>query len=92
MEYEVCYMSSLQFTTIVLYKTLNDYNMGRPAKIIIATPRRKKQLALHKARLFEKAYKGVEVRILFEGKDKDKIDKILDKCLGSRLILHPSVW
>jgi len=92
MEYEACYMSSLQFTTIILYKTVGDYNTEKPAVIYIVTPRRKKKLAIDKARLYERVYKGVEVRILFEGKDKDKIDKILDKCLESKLILHPSIW
>jgi hypothetical protein len=92
MEYEVCYMSSFQILTIVFYKTLEDYDNSRPATIYIITPRRNKKVALEKARILERRYPDVEIKILYEGKDKDKIDKVLDLCLEASKTLSPSYW
>jgi hypothetical protein len=92
MEYEVCYMSSLQLLTIVFYKTLEDYDYSRPAAIYIIAPRRSKKEALEKARILERRFPDVEIRILYEGKDKDKIDKVLDVCLEANKIVSPSYW
>jgi hypothetical protein len=92
MEYEVCYMSSLQILTIVFYKTLEDYDNSRPAIIYVITPRRKKKIALNKARILERMYKEAEIRVLYEGKDKERIDKIIDLCLEANEILSPSLW
>jgi hypothetical protein len=92
MEYEVCYMSSLQILTIVFYKTLEDYDNSRPAIIYVITPRRKKKIALNKARILERMYKEAEVKLLIEGKDKEKIDRVLDKCMEANKILSPSLW
>jgi predicted transcriptional regulator of viral defense system len=85
-------MSSLGLLTIVFYKTLEDYDYSRPAVIYIVTPRRNHKLAVEKARIMERRYKGVEVKILIEGKDKEKIDEIIDKCLEANKVLSPSVW
>jgi len=92
MEYEVCYVSSLGLLTIVFYKTEQDYLDVKPARIYVITPRRDKKLALEKARILESRFKEAEIRVLIEGKDKDKIDKILDLCLKSNKVLSPSPW
>jgi hypothetical protein len=92
MEYEVCYMSSFQLLTVVFYKTLEDYDSEKPSKIYIITPVRNRKLALEKARILERRYEGVEVKILYEGKDKDKIDRVLDICLEANKLMSPSIW
>jgi predicted transcriptional regulator of viral defense system len=85
-------MSSLGVLTIVFYKTLEDYDYSRPAAIYIITPRRNHKLAIEKARILESRFKGVEIKILIEHKDKEKIDKIINKCLEAAKTLGPSVW
>jgi hypothetical protein len=92
MEYEVCYMSSLQLLTIVFYKTLEDYDYSRPAAIYIIAPRRSKKEALEKARILEGRFPEVEMKVLYEGKDKERIDKVLDVCLEAKKIVSPSMW
>ena len=90
--YEVCYMSSLGLLTIVFYRTLEDYDNMTPAKIFIITPRRDRKIALEKARILERRFKGAEIKILIEGKDKEKIDKIINECLEANNVLSPSPW
>jgi predicted metal-dependent TIM-barrel fold hydrolase len=85
-------MSSVGLLTIVFYKTLDDYDYERPAAIYIITPRRNHKLAIEKARILESRFKGVEVRILIEHKDKDKIDQLLDLCLEASKTVGPSIW
>jgi predicted transcriptional regulator of viral defense system len=92
MRYKVCYMSSLGLLTIVFYKTLKDYDYEKPATIYIITPRRNHKLAIEKARILESRYKGVEIKILIEHKDKEKIDEIINKCLEANQIMSPSYW
>jgi len=92
MKYEVCYMNSIGLLTIVFYKTLEDYDYSRPAVIYIVTPRRNRKLALEKARTLERRYPEVKIKILYEGKDKDEIDRILDLCLEASKTLSPSMW
>jgi len=92
MEYEVCYMSSLGLLTIVFYKTLEDYDSMKPARIIIIAPRRDKKLAIEKARVLERRFSDVDIDILYEGKDKEAIDKVLNMCLESNKVLSPSYW
>ena len=92
MEYEVCYVSSLGLLTIVFYRTLEDYDSMKPARIYVITPRRDKKLALEKARILESRFKEAEIKILIEGKDKETIDKVLDLCLNSNKVLSPSYW
>jgi hypothetical protein len=91
-EYEVCYMNSLGFLTIMLYKKLKDYESDKPAKIYIITPRRNKDIALNTARIIETRYPNVEIRVLYEDKHKEKIDKLINICLEARKLLSPSVW
>jgi hypothetical protein len=86
MKYEACYVNSLQFLTIMLYRTLNDYYKDRPATIYIITPVRKRKLALNRARVIERKYPHAEVKVLYEGKDKEKIETILDKCINARKV------
>jgi predicted transcriptional regulator of viral defense system len=85
-------MSTLGLLTMVFYKTLQDYDNMTPAKIFIVTPRRDRKIALEKARILERRFKGAEIRILIEGKDKDEIERILDACLNSNKVLSPSPW
>jgi hypothetical protein len=85
-------MSSIGLLTIVFYKTLEDYDSEKPAAIYIITQRRNKKLALEKARILERRFPEIEIRILYEGKDKDKIDKVLDLCVESSKVLSPSYW
>jgi hypothetical protein len=92
MEYEVCYMSSFQILTIVFYRTLEDYDSEKPARIYVIAPRRSKKEALDKARILERRYPDVEIRILYEGKDKEEIDKVLDLCLEANRTVSPSIW
>jgi hypothetical protein len=92
MKYEVCYMSSLGLLTIVFYRTLQDYDSMKPARIYIVTTRRDKKLALEKARSLERWFPDVDIDILYEGKDKEAIDKILDLCLEANRIISPSPW
>jgi hypothetical protein len=92
MEYEVCYMSSLRILTVVFYRTVEDYDKSRPAAIYVIAPRRKKKQALEKARTLERMYKEAEIRVLYEGKDKERIGKIIDLCLEANEILSPSLW
>jgi hypothetical protein len=86
MKYEACYISSLQFLTLMFYKTLSDYYKDRPAVIYIITPRRRRRVALNRARVIERKYPHAEVKVLYEGKDKEKIDTILDKCINARKV------
>jgi hypothetical protein len=37
-------------------------------------------------------YKEAEIRVLYEGKDKERIGKIIDLCLEANEILSPSLW
>jgi hypothetical protein len=92
MEYEVCYMSSLGLLTVVFYRTLEDYDNMKPAAIYIITPRRNHKLAVEKARILERRYPEVEIKILYEGKDKEQIDKVLDKCMEANKLMSPSIW
>jgi hypothetical protein len=92
MKYEVCYMSSFQTLTVVFYKTLEDYDSDKPARIYVIAPRRSKKVALDKARILERRYPNVEIRILYEGKDKEEIDKAINKCLEADKTLSPSMW
>jgi late competence protein required for DNA uptake (superfamily II DNA/RNA helicase) len=85
-------MSSLGLLTIVFYRTLQDYDNSRPARIFIIAPRRDKKLALEKARRLERWFPDVDIDILYEGKDKEAIDRILDLCLNSNKVLSPSPW
>jgi predicted transcriptional regulator of viral defense system len=85
-------MSSLQLLIIIFYKTLQDYDSNRPAAIYVITPRRNHKLAIEKARILENKYKGVEVKILIEGKHKEEIDKVINLCLEASKILSPSIW
>jgi hypothetical protein len=92
MEYEVCFMNSFQLLVVVFYKTLKDYDSDKPALIYVIAPRRSKKEALDKARILERKYPNAEVRILYEGKDKEEIDKVLDLCLEAKKIVSPSIW
>ena len=92
MKHEVCFMSTLQLIVIILYKHEKDYDQDKPHIIYIIAPRRYKREAIEKARLLEKRYPNTEIRILYEGKDKDRIDKIIDVCLEASKVLSPSVW
>jgi len=92
MGYEVCFMSSFQLLVVLFYKTLRDYDSDKPAVIYVIAPRRSRKEAIDKARILEKRFPNTEIRILYEGKDKDKIDKALDLCLESSKILSPSMW
>jgi MoaA/NifB/PqqE/SkfB family radical SAM enzyme len=85
-------MSSFQIMVVVFYKTLRDYDSEKPAVIYVIAPRRSKKVALEKARIVEKRFPNVEIRILYEGKDKDEIDKVLDLCLEANRIVSPSYW
>jgi hypothetical protein len=85
-------MNSLGLLTIVLYKKLKDYESDKPAKIYIITPRRNKDIALTTARMIETRYQNVEIRVLYEDKHKQKIDKIINICLEASKMLSPSVW
>jgi hypothetical protein len=90
--YEVCYMSSLGLLTIVFYKTLEDYDSEKPAIIYVIAPRRSKKEALEKARILERRFPEIEIKVLYEGKDKERIDKVLDACLKANQIMSPSIW
>jgi hypothetical protein len=85
-------MSSFQILTVVFYKTLEDYDSGKPAAIYVITQRRNKKEALEKARILERRFPDVEIKVLYEGKDKERIDKVLDVCLEANKIVSPSMW
>jgi hypothetical protein len=85
-------MNSLGLLTIILYKTQKDYNSDKPAKIYVIAPRRNKDIALDKARILEKRYPNAEIRILYEGKHKEEIDKAINTCLEANKTLSPGVW
>ena len=85
-------MSSLGLLILVFYKTEQEYYKDRPAVIYVIAPRRSKKEALDKARILEKKHPQVEIKILYEGKDKDRIDQLLDLCLESKRVVSPSIW
>jgi hypothetical protein len=86
MKYEACFISSLQFLIIMFYKTLSDYYKDRPAVIYVITPRRKRKTAINRARVIERKYPHAEVKVLYEGKDEDEINNIIDKCMNARKV------
>ncbi len=92
MSYEICYMNSLQLLTIMFYKTEQDYIKDRPVAVYIIAHRGSKKTALEKARIAEMKYKEVEVKVLIEGKDKEQIDKLINKCLKAKEVVSPSIW
>jgi predicted transcriptional regulator of viral defense system len=85
-------MSPLMPLVIVFYKTLKDYDKDKPALIYVIAPRRNHKLAIEKAKILESKFKGVEVRVLIEGKDGEKIDEVIDKCVEANKVLSPSYW
>ena len=92
MKYEVCFMNTLQLIVIILYRQKQDYDQDKPTAIYIIGPRRFKREAIEKARLLEKRHPGVKITILYEGKHREEIDKIIDLCLESNRVESPSVW
>jgi predicted transcriptional regulator of viral defense system len=77
---------------MIFYKTQSDYDSDRPHTIYIITPRRNKKEAIDKARILERRYPNAKITILYEGKHKEEIEKVLDLCLQASKILSPSVW
>ena len=90
--YEVCYMDSLLFTIIALYRTEQDYNMDRPEVIYVITARRYLKQAQQRVELIKMKYKDSRVELLIDKRGKDVITPILNICYEARRVVSPSIW
>jgi hypothetical protein len=92
MEYEVCYVDSLLFTVISLYRTEQDYEKGKPAEIYLITTRRNLDVAERRFQILKMKYREAKVELLIDKRGKDTMTPILDKCYNAKKVISPSLW